>query len=142
MKKIKSVCALFLMLAACSHSKVVTHKASEHTTDVLPTTQVFFRFDSDKISPHFLGVLNDTATFLKNHPRRIALIEGYADNPGDDRYNLDLGDRRARVVKAHLVSQGVDVNQIVTVTFGENDGGESVSVKSQKRRVVLKDAGE
>ena len=146
MRNLSIIAILFFVLvvtSACSNAKTVQRHSAPKLQDKIATTQLYFRFDSDKIQPRFFGTLDDAVAFLNSHPRRIILIEGYADKPGDDRYNLDLGDRRARAVKAYLVARHVNPNQIVTVTFGEDVKVDALAGDSlQKRRVILMDAGE
>lgn len=47
------------------------------------------------------------------------IIEGHADLRGDRDDNLELGDRRARQVKADLVREGADATRLVIVSQGE-----------------------
>jgi OOP family OmpA-OmpF porin len=53
---------------------------------------------------------------------RASYIEvvGHTDDVGDDAYNQDLSEQRARAVRDYLVSAGVDSSKIVTVGMGES----------------------
>ncbi len=53
--------------------------------------------------------------------RRAEYIEitGHTDDVGDDDYNQDLSEQRARSVRNYLVSTGVDGSKIATVGAGE-----------------------
>jgi outer membrane protein OmpA-like peptidoglycan-associated protein len=47
-------------------------------------------------------------------------VVGHTDDVGDDAYNMDLSEQRARAVRDYLVTKmGVDPSKIVTVGAGE-----------------------
>ncbi len=47
------------------------------------------------------------------------VIEGHCDDRGTVEYNLALGDQRARVAMDYLVSLGVDLQRLTTVSYGK-----------------------
>ena len=47
-------------------------------------------------------------------------VVGHTDDVGDDAYNLDLSEQRAKAVRDYLVAAGVDGSKIVTVGMGES----------------------
>ncbi len=47
------------------------------------------------------------------------MIQGHCDERGTDEYNLALGDRRAQVTKAYLVSLGISAARLETISYGE-----------------------
>ena len=75
---------------------------------------------NDHDEPSNLGVLDDNARWLKNHPRDRFYIEGYASSRGDLIYNLALSQRRADWVKQALISKGISEDRIaIAVGWGE-----------------------
>jgi len=66
-----------------------------------------------------LQVMDNVAAYLKEHPNTYVFVEGHADERGPEAYNLSLGARRANYVRSHLVSKGVDLNQIHTISYGK-----------------------
>jgi len=46
-------------------------------------------------------------------------VEGYASAEGDDFYNKQLSDRRAKAVMKYVVAHGVDDSRLVAKGFGE-----------------------
>ena len=75
---------------------------------------------NDHDEPSNLGVLDDNARWLKNHPRDRFYIEGYASSRGDLIYNLMLSQRRADWVKQALISKGISEDRIaIAVGWGE-----------------------
>jgi peptidoglycan-associated lipoprotein len=68
----------------------------------------------------------------------IALrIAGHTDARGSDEYNLALGQRRAAIVKRHLMERGIAGARLEVVSFGEERlaaEGDDESARSQNRR--------
>jgi peptidoglycan-associated lipoprotein len=80
---------------------------------------VLFDYDKADIKPDQVSVLQGNAGWLKTNTNVRFTIEGHCDDRGSEEYNLGLGDRRANAVKEYLVSQGVAVNRISVVSYGE-----------------------
>ena len=67
-------------------------------------------------------------------------VAGHADRSGAAAYNDKLSLKRAQVVKAALVSQGIEESRITISSFGEENGQVETSdgVREDKnRRVVI-----
>ena len=109
-------------------------------SNILYKKVVYFEFDKSNIKPEFLDMLTAHAKYLLAHPSQKIRIEGYTDERGTWEYNIALGDRRAQSVRRFLLFQGVNPDQISTVSYGEahavcsehNEG-----CWSQNRRAVL-----
>jgi peptidoglycan-associated lipoprotein len=82
---------------------------------------IFFDYDSADIKAESQDRLRRAASWLTQAPyRSIAFrIEGNCDPRGTEEYNIGLGERRAQAAKEFLVSLGVDVGRIQTVSYGE-----------------------
>lgn len=100
-------------------------------------SEVRFQFDSDRVLPRSDATLRQGLAYLKNHPRSILILEGHTDDIGSEDYNRDLGDRRARAVKAYLLANGINPERLVIVSYGEAKVGATTSAS---RVVLLKDA--
>jgi peptidoglycan-associated lipoprotein len=108
--------------------------------NILYKKVVYFDFDKSNIKPEFLDLLTAHAKYLIANPNQKVRIEGYTDERGTWEYNIALGDRRAQSVRRFLLFQGVNPDQISTVSYGEahpvcsehNEG-----CWSQNRRAVL-----
>ena len=59
------------------------------------------------------------AEILKREGFLKVVLEGHADSRGSEKYNERLGLDRAEAVKAELVSQGIPVDTLSTISFGE-----------------------
>ncbi len=65
-----------------------------------------------------LGALNSISTYMKSHPNTYIFVEGHCDERGADAYNLSLGARRANAVRNLLIENGVNSDNIFTVSYG------------------------
>ena len=59
------------------------------------------------------------AAWMKANPDVTVQIEGHCDARGSTEYNLALGERRARAVKAYLVSIGVIASHLTIISYGK-----------------------
>ena len=102
---------------------------------------IYFDFDQSTIKPEFRIALNGHAAYLSQNPSARIVLEGHADERGTREYNIALGERRGNAVSRYLVVQGVSIEAIEVVSFGEerpvNSGSESASL-SENRRVEVR----
>ena len=84
-----------------------------------PMVPVYFEFDSSTIKGEQVQRIETDADFIKKNAALKIRIEGNCDERGTQEYNLALGERRAQSAKSYLVNLGVNVNQLTTVSFGE-----------------------
>ena len=80
---------------------------------------IHFDFDKYDLKPKAMMILDEKATYLREHPEVRVLIEGHCDDRGTNEYNLALGDRRANSAKNYLVRSGVAESRITTISYGE-----------------------
>ncbi|MFY9557807.1 MAG: OmpA family protein [Blastocatellia bacterium] len=85
---------------------------------VLP---VFFDLDKADLLPESRDRLRRAAEWLTQAPNRsiVFRVEGNCDPRGTEEYNIGLGERRAQAAKESLVSLGVEVSRIQTVSYGK-----------------------
>ncbi len=81
--------------------------------------RVHFGFDKWNITPEAARVLDANARWLREHPGLHVRVEGHTDERGTSEYNLSLGERRAKSVRAYLLQGGVGPERIETVSYGE-----------------------
>src|SRR5579871_1941210 len=101
---------------------------------------VYFDFDKSDIKPEFLDTLTAHAKYLVANPTQKIRIEGYTDERGTVEYNIALGDRRAQAVRRFMLFQGVNADQITTVSYGEAhpaDAGHDETAWAKNRRAVI-----
>jgi outer membrane protein OmpA-like peptidoglycan-associated protein len=98
-------------------------------------------FDTSRatIQSRSFDLLAEVADILARHPEILVLsIEGHTDSRGNDAYNLDLSQRRAAAVRAHLIELGVAASRVSSEGFGETkplDSGQNAQAWEKNRRV-------
>lgn len=108
---------------------------------VLSDDSVKFPTDRYALSPEAEARLAELAQRLKAENRNVYLeIQGHTDATGDDTYNEQLGEARAEAVRRYLAKQGVALNRMATISYGEESPvapNETPEGRSQNRRVAI-----
>ncbi|MBU8898539.1 OmpA family protein [Corallococcus sp. M34] len=101
--------------------------------------KVYFATNKDVILPRSYGLLSQVASVLKAHPELERVrVEGHTDSQGDDAKNLNLSQRRANNVRAHLLKTGIAPERLEAVGFGESkpvDTNATARGRENNRRV-------
>lgn len=94
-----------------------------------------FKFDSDEMEMNEQDKLDAfIATIAGKEVQRIE-IDGYADDIGNNGYNFELSEKRAKKIALYLVDKGYPVNRIALKGFGEST---DETIKKLNRKVELK----
>ena len=108
---------------------------------VLSDDSVKFPVDSSKLSPEAKQRLADFVEKLKNDNRNVYLeIQGHTDAAGPDTLNQRLGEQRAEAVRLYMNQEGVALNRMNTISYGDKDpvaSNKTRAGRAQNRRVVL-----
>jgi outer membrane protein OmpA-like peptidoglycan-associated protein len=86
---------------------------------------VFFDTDKSDLKPASKIELNKLVQFLSENPTLRVELGGHTDNIGSDADNLNLSERRAKAVVDFLVANGVTVDRLTAVGYGESKPLES-----------------
>jgi outer membrane protein OmpA-like peptidoglycan-associated protein len=82
--------------------------------------EIRFALDSARLLPQSELPLDTLARWLLDHPSiELFRIEGHADEPGSPRYNLELSQDRAEIVRDGLVARGVQPERLQALGSGE-----------------------
>ena len=84
-----------------------------------PLEPAFFVLDSAELDDLGRQVIEANADVLRRYESWVVTIEGHCDERGTAEYNLGLGERRAVVAQQYLVSLGVAVERVRTVSYGK-----------------------
>jgi len=117
-----------------------TGHALEDPDSLLFTKVIYFDYDIDQVRSDFQDVVIAHGDYLAANPSVTVTVEGHADERGSREYNIGLGERRANSVKRLLLAQGASDNQVVTISYGEEQPAEMGSNESswaQNRRAVF-----
>ncbi len=112
---------LVIGVAACQSTGTPSGPSAPHSAgEALQLQSVYFETDSAELDRSARSVLKANAKLINANPGwgKIA-IQGHCDERGESAYNLELGERRARVVKEFLVDRGVSTKRLRTVSLGE-----------------------
>jgi peptidoglycan-associated lipoprotein len=112
----------------------------EQTEGALANRIIYFEFDSAKLSSESIQILETHGNFIAGNGEVSVRLEGHADERGSREYNIALGDRRAQSVRRVLLFQGASVDQLETVSYGEEQpvmSGHTEEAWSKNRRVEL-----
>jgi peptidoglycan-associated lipoprotein len=108
---------------------------------VLSDDSIKFPVDSSKLSPEAEQRLSTFVEKLKSDNRNIYLeIQGHTDSTGPDSLNQRLGEERAEAVRRFLNQNGVPLNRVSTISYGESNpvaDNKNRTGRSENRRVVL-----
>jgi peptidoglycan-associated lipoprotein len=101
--------------------------------------RIYFANDQTGLSAEASDTLMKQASWLKKYDGVTIQIEGHADERGTREYNISLSARRATVVRAFLVTQGIDKSRISTIAYGKERPVKLCDAEqcwSQNRRAV------
>ena len=98
-------------------SKTIPEDISLH--DMYTLNNILFDFDKATLKPVAFAELNSIVKSLKSHKFSKIKISGHTDNFGDDNYNLNLSEQRAKAVMNYFIEMGINPHQISSEGKGE-----------------------
>jgi len=105
------------------------------------TKTLHFATNKSSVIASEIELLDKNVEWLKNNIDEIVILEGHCDERGTARYNMDLGDRRARWVKSYLIEKGIKPKKIIVISYGESspaDKAHNHIAWKKNRRVFFK----
>jgi len=101
---------------------------------------LMFDVDSYNLRSATRQNLQELSDVLQKYDETEVLVQGHTDSTGDEQYNLELSNNRAKSVQAYLVTQGVSNSRLVTMGLGESEPiatNSTASGRQQNRRVEI-----
>ncbi|ASG68678.1 peptidoglycan-associated lipoprotein [Francisella halioticida] len=80
---------------------------------------VYFGFNSYDVTGDAKDCLDKTAYYLIAHPNQPIKLSGNTDPRGSEKYNFNLGQKRAEAVYNYLLNKDVNKDQICVVSYGK-----------------------
>jgi OmpA-OmpF porin, OOP family len=120
-----------------------TEKPVANTVQALRVTylsRTLFDFDRAVLKPEGRKAMDQLIARLSSVNVEVIIATGHTDSVGSDRYNLDLGIRRADAVRNYLVSKGLDLGRVYVDSKGEREPvatNKTAQGRSENRRVVV-----
>jgi len=103
-------------------------------------TIIYFDFDQAELRPEYVDLLARHADQMSYSTGIQVRLEGHADERGSREYNIGLGERRSQAVRSVLLANGVSIDRLSTVSFGEERpalAGNNEQSYAQNRRVEI-----
>ena len=107
---------------------------------IVSMSDVLFDFNRATLKPGAQLRLAKVAGIILAYPDLKLEIDGFTDNKGTPEYNMGLSEKRAKVVRDFLVTQGVGPDAVRTQGFGESNpvaSNATAAGRQQNRRVEL-----
>jgi peptidoglycan-associated lipoprotein len=108
---------------------------------VMSDDSAHFPVSGAQLSTDETARLTDFATKLKTDNKNVYLeIQGYTDATGSPAENYRLGGDRAEAVRRYLSQQGVALNRMSTISYGQDNpvaSNHNRAGRAQNRRVVV-----
>jgi outer membrane protein OmpA-like peptidoglycan-associated protein len=82
---------------------------------------VHFDFDQSDIAGRDLPELKSILELLQINPTLKIEIRGHTDDIGDEKYNIELSQKRADIVRDWLLSEGIKTQRIVAQGYGKSN---------------------
>lgn len=88
---------------------------------IIKNVKIYFDYDKADLRDDAVKILENAVMILKKNPETSILITGNCDIRGPESYNLELGRRRAQVVKDFMLKKGVAEKRVFIVSRGKLD---------------------
>lgn len=96
---------------------IIMEKAEVGSKVVLKN--IFFDTGKADLKQESVNELENIRKLLEKNPALKVQINGHTDNVGEATYNKSLSLKRARSVVDYLIRNGIDVNRLAAIGFGE-----------------------
>ena len=103
-------------------------------------SEVLFEKGSSQIKPEGSQKLAEIAQVLRDYPDSKIMVKGYTSSEGGDAFNQDLSQRRADVVRNHLIANKVAPGRITAIGMGSSNpiaSNDTEIGRMQNRRVEI-----
>ena len=108
------------------------------------SADAFFDFDKAVLKPEGKATLQSLVAKLKDTDIEVIVATGHTDWTGSDAYNMKLSMRRAKAVKAFLVSKGIPEARVFVEGKGESQptaDNHTKDGRAKNRRVDIEVVG-
>ncbi|MCJ0743053.1 OmpA family protein [Pedobacter montanisoli] len=80
---------------------------------------ILYDFDKSDIRSDAAIILDNVVTIMKQNPSLKIELSSHTDSRGNDKYNLQLSQRRAEAAVNYLVANGIERNRLIAKGYGE-----------------------
>jgi OOP family OmpA-OmpF porin len=93
---------------------------------------VYYAFDSAKPLAYSISSAQYISNFLKRNPGVTVEVKGYADELGEEDYNIKLSESRAKAVYDLIIASGVDASRVTYKGYGEDTSVDKSSADARQ----------
>ena len=93
---------------------------------------VYYAFDSAKPLGYSISSAQYISNFMKRNPGVSVEVKGYADELGEEDYNIKLSESRAKAVYDLLIASGVDASRVSYKGYGEDTSVDKSSADARQ----------
>lgn len=86
---------------------------------VIKTEPIYFDYDLWYIRKESKPILNKVIDLMKKYPDMVVEIGSHTDVRGNDKYNLNLSDKRAKSTREYFIENGIPKDRISSRGYGE-----------------------
>jgi outer membrane protein OmpA-like peptidoglycan-associated protein len=106
---------------------VITVNVTIKPIDVIVTEKeiilnpIYFDFDKSNITKQGAEELDKLVYVMSQNDKLKIYVKSHSDTKGDDKYNLNLSDKRAKSTVQYVISKGIDASRISGKGYGETE---------------------
>ena len=82
---------------------------------------IYFDFNKSNITKQGAEELDKLVYVMSQNEELKIYVKSHSDSKGDDKYNLNLSDKRAKATVQYVISKGIDASRISGKGFGETE---------------------
>jgi len=99
--------------------KIKTAEIGDDLGKILSLKPIYFDFDQSYIREDASIELAKVIEAMNQYPEMKIDVRSHTDSHGDDAYNLDLSDRRAKSTVKYMIKKGVAADRLTGKGYGE-----------------------
>ena len=83
--------------------------------------EVYFAYNKSNITEQGAAELDKLVAVMNEYPNMVIFAKSHTDSRGNDKYNLNLSERRANSTVQYIISKGIAADRISGQGFGETE---------------------
>jgi outer membrane protein OmpA-like peptidoglycan-associated protein/tetratricopeptide (TPR) repeat protein len=112
-------------VAKIKGGKVILEASIEPIEVIITETEIilkpiYFDYDKSNITQKGAAELDKLVYVLSQNDKLVIYAKSHTDSRGNDKYNLDLSERRAKSTVQYVISKGIAASRISGNGFGES----------------------
>ena len=83
--------------------------------------EVYFAYNKSNITAQGAAELDKLIAVMNEYPNMVIFAKSHTDSRGNDKYNMNLSERRAKSTVQYIISKGIAADRITGQGFGESE---------------------